>query len=122
MSLCALGVLAAEQGDVASAQSLLRRGLIRMREAGGTRNLAACLEGLGQVACVVGEFERTTTICAAAAVARSAKGTPLPPIDRGRYERTVTDARRALGEGRFAALWAEGEAMALDQAVALALG
>jgi hypothetical protein len=118
--LCALGVLAAEQGDGARATALLRQGLIRMREAGGTRTLAACLEGLAQVASTEGKFERTTMLCATAAGARCAMGTPLPPIDRERYERALADARRALGEERFAALWAEGEAMTLDQAVALA--
>jgi tetratricopeptide (TPR) repeat protein len=121
VSLVGLGQTAFERGDLAPARRLLEEAHARFIELGGTRDLAACLEGLGQVACAEGEFERTTTLCAAAAVARRAKGTPLPPIDRGRYERTVTDARRALGAGRFAELWAEGAAMTLDEAIALEL-
>jgi hypothetical protein len=38
------------------------------------------------------------------------------------YERTVSEARAALGEAAFAAAWAEGRAMSLDAAVVYAMG
>jgi hypothetical protein len=45
-----------------------------------------------------------------------------PPVAiREEYERTVSEARAALGEAAFAAAWAEGRAMSLDQAVEYAL-
>jgi hypothetical protein len=39
-----------------------------------------------------------------------------------RYEQDVAAARAARGEAAFAAAWAEGQAMTLEQAVADALG
>ena len=45
-----------------------------------------------------------------------------PPVAiRDEYERTVAEGRAALGEAAFAAAWAEGRAMSLEQAVAYAL-
>jgi hypothetical protein len=41
--------------------------------------------------------------------------------DRRANERFITATRAALGEARFAAVWAEGQAMTLDEAIALTL-
>jgi hypothetical protein len=38
------------------------------------------------------------------------------------YERTVAETRAALGDAAFAAAWAEGRAMSLEQAVEYGLG
>jgi hypothetical protein len=38
------------------------------------------------------------------------------------YEQTVAESRAALDEAVFAAVWAEGQAMAMEDAVAYALG
>jgi hypothetical protein len=120
-ALGALGALAAEREDSARATVLLRQGLIRMRDGGGTRDLAACLEGLARAACAQSEFERATTLCAAAAAMRRAMGTPLPPIERASYEHALADARCELGAGRFAGLWAAGEGLTSDKAMQVAL-
>jgi hypothetical protein len=45
----------------------------------------------------------------------------LPVASAEEFERTVSDARGALGEEAFAAAWAEGRAMSLEQAIAFAL-
>jgi hypothetical protein len=46
-----------------------------------------------------------------------------PPVAIAQeYERTVAAGRAALGEAAFAAAWAEGRAMSLDEAVEYALG
>jgi hypothetical protein len=37
------------------------------------------------------------------------------------YERTVAEGRATLGEAAFAAAWSEGRALALDEAIELAL-
>jgi len=45
-----------------------------------------------------------------------------PPIAQGaEYERTMAEGRAALGEAAFAAAWAEGRAMSLEQALEYAL-
>jgi hypothetical protein len=45
----------------------------------------------------------------------------VPPVARHDYDRDVAVARAQLGETAFAAAWAEGRAMTLEQAVAYAL-
>ena len=48
-------------------------------------------------------------------------GTPLPPVEQPSYETTVQMTKAALGEAAFAAAWAAGQALTLEQAVAEAL-
>ena len=45
----------------------------------------------------------------------------MPPAERAEYEQVLAGLRAALGEPAFAAAWAEGEAMPLEQALAQAL-
>jgi len=46
---------------------------------------------------------------------------PLEPIHRVEYDRTVAAIQTQLNEAAFAAAWAEGRAMTLEQAIAYAL-
>jgi hypothetical protein len=48
-------------------------------------------------------------------------GSPLQPRERAEYERSRSGARAVLGEAATAAGWEAGQAMSLEQAVALAL-
>jgi DNA-binding NarL/FixJ family response regulator len=57
-----------------------------------------------------------------AAVLREAAGAPRWPADQPGYEGTVAAARTRLGTAAFAAAWAAGRALTLEQAVAEALG
>ena len=45
----------------------------------------------------------------------------MPPSDRAEYERDLAAARAKLSEDAFAAAWAEGRTMTLEQAVEYAL-
>ena len=53
-----------------------------------------------------------------AARERDEMGMVLFPVDRPYHERAVEAVRTALGEQAFVAAWAEGEGLALDEAVA----
>ncbi len=53
----------------------------------------------------------------AAEALRYMVGSPLPPVFRADYERSVTAARTQLGEKAFTAAWAEGRAMTPEQAL-----
>ena len=48
-------------------------------------------------------------------------GASPPLFNPAEYNRTVAAARSALGEEAFAAAWAEGRALSLQQAVDFAL-
>ena len=57
----------------------------------------------------------------AAEALRTSIGAPTPPVNRTAYERAVAAARAQLDAGTWAAAWAEGQAMALEEAIAYAL-
>ena len=46
----------------------------------------------------------------------------MTPADRADHDRDVATVRAALGEAAFAAAWAQGRAMTMEQAIAEALG
>ena len=48
-------------------------------------------------------------------------GAPLPPGECAEHDRSVAAVRTALGAEAFAADWAKGRAISLDEAVAFAL-
>jgi len=70
---------------------------------------------------VMGQAERAVRLFAAAETLREAIGLPRPPAFRGIYQRVTELARRTLGEESFAAAWAAGQALPLDEAITEAL-
>jgi hypothetical protein len=57
----------------------------------------------------------------AATTVRETLGAPLPASERAEYEQAVAPTRAALGEAAWAAAFAEGQALTLEQAIAEAL-
>jgi hypothetical protein len=57
----------------------------------------------------------------AAEALREAVDEPLPPAYRAGYERDLAAARLELDEEAFAAAWAAGRAMTIEEAIAEAL-
>jgi hypothetical protein len=82
--------------------------------------VAAALEEAAALAATLGRAQRAARLYGAAAALRAAKGVPLPPYLRAAHDGTVTGVRAALGDA-FAAAWAAGKALPLEQAVAEAL-
>jgi predicted ATPase len=121
--LLALGCLAHEEGDRAKAGELLQEGARLLREvaAPGTHEI---LGYLGRRAVARGQFARGLRLLAtaAAAPAENVVSSILlasdHPVERAS---AVGAARAALGEPAFAAAWAEGQAMPLEQALEFAL-
>jgi non-specific serine/threonine protein kinase len=89
-------------------------------ELGDHRSLAAALEYLSGRD-EAGEPQAHVRLLAAAHALRRSLGAPLPLGERDDVERQLSAARGALGQARFAAAWAEGAAMSLEQVVASAL-
>jgi hypothetical protein len=79
------------------------------------------LEAIASLVVTHGQAARAARLLAAAASLRERLGTPLPPIERPEFERSVAAARTALGEPAFAAAWSAGQAMPVEQAVCVAL-
>lgn len=121
MSLNNLGEVAQQQGDYERAAALYMESLDLRRELGDKLFIASSLSNLGEVACDQGDCERAAQLFGAAEALRETIGSPLPLAKRHEYERRVAAACDALGQESFAAAWAEGRAMTLEQAIAYAL-
>jgi tetratricopeptide (TPR) repeat protein len=119
-ALSSLGRVTRDQ-DSAEAAASFRESLQLFHELGDRSGIAECVEGLAGVA-VTQRPDQAARLFGAAAALREAIGAPLPPAERPRYEETLALARARMGEAAFATLWAEGQAMPLDPAIAYALG
>jgi tetratricopeptide (TPR) repeat protein len=120
--LLGLGDLACLEGDYAAARTLYQQALTLQRDQNDRSGIAASLEGLAAVCQAQGQPERGVRLLGAAEALCERVGVPLPPIKQANYDLIVAAGRAALGEEAFAAVWADGRAMSLDQAVADALG
>ncbi len=121
--LLLLGYVAEHEGDYKQAAGLYGESLTMTRDVTGAKlQIAPCLEGFSRLSCALGRWERAARLSGAAVALREAIGTPVPPVDRAEYERNVAAVRAQMDEKAFAAAWAEGRAMTLEQATAYALG
>jgi predicted ATPase/DNA-binding SARP family transcriptional activator len=121
VSLSSLGIVAQYQGDEARAAARFEESLMIFREVGEKLGIAGCLEGFAGLAESAGQPQRAAQLFGAAASLRDSLGAPVPPAERADYDRRVAATRAALGEQSFAAAWAAGRALTLEQAIAQAL-
>jgi tetratricopeptide (TPR) repeat protein len=108
------------RGDHARATALHRESLLIFRDLREKLGIAQCLERLG-VATAASAPERAARLFGAAASLREAIDAPLPPFEATEYDSTVNRVRATLPAATHAAVWAEGRAMTLEQAVEYAL-
>ena len=113
-----LGTAALEQGSYVEAQKLYEESLTLRQEAEDRRGIAECLEGLAGVAALQGQSARAAQLCGTAETLYKTIMAAQPQVGRSHYERTLTIARTSLGEDRFAAAWAVGGAIPVEQVVA----
>jgi len=62
-------------------------------------------------------MERAARLFGTAAALREDIGWALPPAKRAEHDRTVAAARGALGEEAFAAAWARGHELSLEETI-----
>jgi hypothetical protein len=120
-SLTNLANVARSQGDCGQAKALFRDGLMLSCDKDLRWIAALGLEGLAAVAAAQGQPLLAARLFGAAEALREALGTPLKPSERAGYDQATQATRGALGEDSFAAAWAEGRALPLDEAVTMAL-
>jgi ATP/maltotriose-dependent transcriptional regulator MalT len=117
-SLELLAKVEALQGDYATARTYYEEVLPLARKVDDKGYIALYLEGLADVVAAQGEPAWAARLWGAAEALRETIGTPLPPVYRPTYERSVTVARAQLGEKPFAIAWAKGRTMTLEQVLA----
>jgi hypothetical protein len=119
--LNSLAHLARAEGEFRRAVALHRESLPLYREIGNKGYLALCLEGLAAAHLSEGHYEESAWLCAAAAALRVQAHAPLPKPEQEAYDQTVAAVRAALEDAAFAAAWASGQTLSLDELVARAL-
>jgi predicted ATPase/DNA-binding CsgD family transcriptional regulator len=118
--LAGLGRVAMDLGAIEQARRHLTRSL-RLSHATGARiGVARGLEAFAALAGREGQADLAVQLAAAAAALRETAG--LPAVAGARVEKYLGPARRLLGDAAVARLWASGQAMDSEAAIALALG
>jgi hypothetical protein len=115
------GHVARLRKDYHRGRPLLTEGLRLAQQAGYQTSLPYFLSGLAGVANQTGQLRYATRLYGAADLIGQNIGVPTVPWEVAETERDLTLIRAQLGEEAFAAAWAEGQAMTLEQAVAYAL-
>ena len=119
--LTSLAVVALEQEQYERAFALAAQGLDLLRQVRAENGMTECLELLAAVETAQGRFAPAARLFGAVEALREALGVPARPLFRPSYEHWVAAAQGGLGEKTFAAAWADGQAMTLEQAVVSAL-
>jgi predicted ATPase/transcriptional regulator with XRE-family HTH domain len=120
-SFLELGLVERDQGNYGRAAPLLKESLARYRDLGDKHGMAQLVGELAALACAQGQPERAARLFGAAHALFAAIGARLPPPEQAAHERSLAAARARLGDTAFAAVWAQGQAMAPEQAVAEAV-
>jgi len=117
-----LGFAVQQQDDWERAGALFRASLVYWQESGGDAwGIAHCLVGLAGVAGARGQLERAARLFGATEALLNTTGLRLEPVDQIQQDRNIAVARAQLDDATFAAAWAAGRALTLEQAVAEAL-
>jgi predicted ATPase/DNA-binding SARP family transcriptional activator/Tfp pilus assembly protein PilF len=119
-SLYNLAAAALEEGRIEAAGELLGEGMALSRKVGDKEDVVWCLLGFAAVAARVGDASRATLLLAAADALLEEMGGSMKPFERGLRERTLASVREQLDESELEPLLAEGRALSLEGAVALA--
>ena len=118
-SLFFLGKVAALQGDYTAARAFYKESLALLGKGDTDKVLiASSLKKLADVVAAQDEPAWAARLLGAAEALRESVGTPVWPVERAAYERSVATARIQLGEKAFAAAWAQGCTMTPEQALA----
>jgi predicted ATPase/class 3 adenylate cyclase len=109
------------QDHDARARTLYCESLALARDSGDWHQLSLNLIGLAAVAVRQGEPERSTRLLGATEVLLEKNNTPLVGVELADFGQIVATARDRLDPDTFAAAWAAGRELPLEQAIALAL-
>lgn len=116
-----LGHLALRQGDTRRALRLFRESLTLFRDQGDQRGIADGLAGLAGVLGTLKQPGQAARLLGAAEALREAIGASVWPANAPDYARSLDIVRAHMDELAFAAAWAAGRALPLEQATAEAL-
>lgn len=118
-SLTFLGQAALSQGNVEGAAARYKESLALYQDAGVQLGIAECLEMMARAVCGRGASGWAVRLLGAAAAVRCHLGATKPCNQREEYQHILNAARERIGAAQVDQLWAEGQAMTPEQAVAV---
>ncbi len=113
-----LGHAARLEGNYALAHACYNRAATILKEMNNSWGLFYLLEAFACLAVAEEQWERAARLFGAVARLGETIGAPLAPIERIELERDMAATRATLGEPAFAAAWAAGQALTLDEVIA----
>jgi predicted ATPase len=116
-----LGILAVFEEDPQEALAHLRAALALALELGQQGQIAKLLTIFGVILIAAGTPAHAARVCGAAEALLGRIGDTLAPVHRPFYRASLEQGKAALGEAAWAARWAEGSALSLEQALEMAL-
>ena len=108
------------EGDVDTADDLAQQALARSADGGLAPEVVQGLMAVATGAAALESWEEAARLSGAAAALASRIGCATPPWDQALYDAALAGVRPAVEAARFAELWAEGQALDVDEAVAYA--
>jgi tetratricopeptide (TPR) repeat protein len=120
--LYALAIIAQHKGQYEKAKILLHESLNDFRELGSKRGIAECLAALAGLAAEQGSVGSAVPLFSAAEALMASFGAAWWPADRVEHERALQLMKSSLADSEFKQLWDSGQAMSMEQAVALVEG
>ena len=116
------GIMAWHRGELADAEHLVREATAQWHRSGDRMDACDGIELLGVLAAARERFPDAARLLAAAHAARQPLQYLAPGFtaNRDAAAHAASQARNVLGDSRFTQAWDEGQALALDDAVAYA--
>jgi predicted ATPase/class 3 adenylate cyclase len=116
-----LGQVARQQGEYDESLRCFQDALGLLQNLEEKQIIVECLAGVGGVFLKLGEAGRAVRFLSAANTLMTASSMGLDFADQTEYEANLDAARRQLDAAAWAAAWAEGQSMRLEQVLADAL-
>jgi tetratricopeptide (TPR) repeat protein len=116
-----LGYIAQQKGDHERAVERFITSIALFRELGARRFVYQCFASLAGPVAAQGSLDKATQLLGASEALLGTMGLGPQAGDRQNIARSVAAVRKQLDETAFAAAWAKGRAMSLEQAVSYAL-
>jgi non-specific serine/threonine protein kinase len=112
-----LGYVLRAQSDTTRAIACFSESLTRYWKMGHKEGSSLCLNGLAGMAGEIGQPVRAAQLFGAAEALRESIGLSQQADERAAYDRSIAVVHAQLDAAAFAAAWAEGRAMSVEQAI-----
>lgn len=113
-----LGYVFLRMGEIDEAQEVFTKNIKQFKEVNIISGVVCSVEGLASLATYLGQLDRAVRLFAWADATREATHARRPPAEQADVERDRVEILAMMGEDTVAVVYAEGEMMTMEQAIA----